>query len=365
MSALLTSPMDIGALTLRNRMWLAPMCQYALTARDGVPHDWHLVHLGARAAGGFGLVIAEATAVSPEGRISPQDTGIWNDEQATAWARVVDFIHAQGAKAGIQLAHAGRKASTAPDLPGFPAGSVGPEDGGWQSVGPTDQAFPGLDAPRALSAEETEQVVRDFAAAARRAVDAGFDLIELHGAHGYLVHQFLTPLVNTRTDEYGGSFEGRSRLAREVTEAVREVLPEDRALTIRISGTDWTDGGWDVDSSIELVNTLAGLGLDAVHVSSGGAVLAKITPGPGPGYQSGLAQQIRAGVDVLVATVGLITEPEQAETLLRTGAADAVAIGRAALRDPHWALNATKALEKDASVAESLAPGHYARAYRG
>jgi 2,4-dienoyl-CoA reductase-like NADH-dependent reductase (Old Yellow Enzyme family) len=364
MASLLTSSLDIGPLTLRNRIWLAPMCQYAVTARDGVPHDWHLVHLGARAAGGFGLVVAEATAVNPEGRISPQDTGLWNDEQTGAWARIVDFIHSQGAKAGVQLAHAGRKASTEPSLPGYSGGSIAPADGGWQTVAPTAEPFPGLDTPRALSTDEIQQVVADFAAAAGRAAEAGFDLVELHGAHGYLIHQFLSPLVNTRTDEYGGGLVDRTRLAREVVAAVREALPVDRALTIRISGTDWIEDGWDEASSIELVLGLEALGLDAVHVSSGGAVPAKIDPGPGPGYQAGLAQQIRAGVHVPVAAVGLISDPEQAESLLRVGAADAIAIGRAALRDPHWALNATHALERDPQVAQDLAPGHYVRAYR-
>lgn len=364
MASLLTTPIDIGPITLRNRLWLAPMCQYSVTAEDGTPTDWHLVHLGARASGGFGLVIAEATAVSPEARISPQDTGIWDDAQITAWSRIVDFIHSQGAKAGIQLAHAGRKSSTYPALPAFAdhAGTVPASDGGWQTVGPTDVPFPELDAPRALSTEEVQRVVQDFAAAAGRAVAAGFDVIELHGAHGYLIHQFLSPLVNTRSDEYGGSLDGRTRLAREITEAVRSVLPADRALTIRISGTDWADGGWDVASSIELTLALENLGLDAVHVSSGGAVPAPISIGPG--YQSGLAQQIKAAVHVPVATVGLITEPAQAESLLRTEAADVIAVGRAALRDPHWALNATRELERDPQAASDLSPGQYVRAYR-
>ncbi|MEE1619143.1 NADH:flavin oxidoreductase/NADH oxidase [Brachybacterium sp. J153] len=354
----LLAPVRLGELSLRNRIWLAPMCQYMVEAEDGVPTDWHLVHLGSRAAGGFGLVITEATAVSPEGRISPRDTGLWSDEQARAWARIVRFCREQGSRIAVQLAHAGRKASTWPALPAYSRrrGTVPEFAAGWRTVGPTTDPFPGLDAPDALSREEIAGVVADFVAAAGRAEEAGFDALELHFAHGYLVHEFLSPLVNTRTDEYGGDGPGRRRLAREIAVAVRERWPADRPLIVRLSATDWIDGGWDIEQSAELARELEEVGVDALHVSTGGAVIADIAVGPE--YQVGFARTLREAVSLPVAAVGLITDPTGAQAVLDRGDADFVAIGRAALREPAWPLRAAHELGvRDAS----LYPGAYRR----
>ena len=326
----------LRGMEIRNRIWLAPMCQYMVAAEDGVPTDWHLVHLGARATGGFGLIVTEATAVSPEGRISPRDTGLWNPEQVRAWSRIVAFCQEQGAKVAVQLAHAGRKASTWPNLPAFRnrRGTVPEFSSGWRTVGPTEEPFPGMEPPEALTVAEIHQVIEDYADAADRALEAGFDALELHFAHGYLVHEFLSPLVNTRRDGYGGDGEGRRRLAREITAAVRERWPADRPLIARISATDWIDGGWDVAQSIDLAQELTQLGVDALHVSTGGAVIADIAVGPE--YQVGFARRIREAAGVPVAAVGLITDPASAEAVLERGDADFVAVGRAALRDPAW-----------------------------
>ena len=245
---------------MKNRIWFAPMCQYAVESEDGVPTDWHLVHLGARAQGGFGLILAEATAVTPEGRISAQDTGLWNDEQRDAWARIVDFVHTQDAAIGVQLAHAGRKASTYRGFPGEPSGSVPPDAGGWTTIGPSAEAFVGYTEPVELSSAEISEVVAAFAESARRADEAGFDVVEIHAAHGYLIHQFLSPLSNHRTDAYGGDFAGRTRLALEVAEAVRAVWPQEKPLFVRISATDWTEGGWDADQSVPTRRRAAGAG---------------------------------------------------------------------------------------------------------
>lgn len=344
---LLLSPFTLRELTVRNRVWLAPMCQYAVEERDGIPRDFHLVHLGARALGGFGLIITEATAVSPEGRISPQDTGLWNDEQAAAWRRITDVCRAHGAATAVQLAHAGRKASTWPALPRYRRhrGTIPELSGGWRTVGPADEPFPGLAPPDAITVEQIGRVVEDFAAAARRAVEAGFDAIELHFAHGYLVHEFLSPLVNTRTDRYGSDAAGRRRLAREITAAVRAVIPETMPLVARLSATDWIGGGWDVDQSVALGLELAGLGVDSLHISSGGAVDADIATGPD--YQVGMAREIRERTGLPVAAVGLITDPAHAERILAEGSADAIAIGRAALREPGWPQRAAHELEAD------------------
>jgi len=329
-------------LTVPNRVWVSPMCQYSSV--DGLPNDWHLMHLGQFAAGGAGLVMTEASAVLPEGRISPQDAGIWNDDQATAWRRVVDFIHAQGAVAAMQLAHAGRKGSTKRPWDG--SGSVPEDEGGWQSVGPTHQAFGEYAAPRALSEAEVARIPAAFAAAARRAIDAGFDTVELHFAHGYLVHQFYSPLSNTRTDGYGGDFDGRTRLALEIAEAVREELGDDRAVLARISASDWEDGGWTIDDSVRLARLLNERGIDLIDSSSGGN-----TPSPkitlGPGYQVPFAEQIRAEAKVATGAVGMITEPAQAEEIIASGAADVVFLARALLRDPHWPLRAANVLGDD------------------
>lgn len=355
---LLLAPADLRGLHLRNRTWLAPMCQYSVDQRDGVPRDWHLVHLGARAAGGFGLILTEATAVSPAGRISPQDTGLWDDAQEAAWARIAEFCHAQGAAFGIQLAHAGRKASTWAALPRYARhrGTIPELSGGWITAGPTSDPFPGLAAPAAMTVPAIERAVEDFAASARRAVRLGVDTVELHLAHGYLVHEFLSPLVNTREDAYGGDQAGRFRLAREITQAVRAELPGDMPLIVRISATDWIGGGWDVPQSIALSRALRDLGVDALHVSSGGAVVADIAAVPG--YQVGFAREIREATGMPVTAVGLITDPLEAEGILRDGSADFIAIGRAALREPGWPQRAAHAL---GATRADLYPGPYAR----
>ncbi|MHB1740551.1 MAG: NADH:flavin oxidoreductase/NADH oxidase [Actinomycetes bacterium] len=348
--SLLFTPITVGVLTVRNRVWVSPMCQYS--AVDGVPQDWHLVHLGQFAVGGAGLVLTEATAVSPEGRISPADTGLWNDQQAEAWARTVAFVRSQGARVGVQLAHAGRKASTAPPWVG---GTVDAEDGGWPTVAPSAVAFGPLPAPTALDDVGIARVVADFATAARRAVQAGFEVLEIHAAHGYLLHQFLSPLANRRTDGYGGDFTGRTRLLREVVAAVREAWPADRGLLVRISATDWVPGGWSLTESVALGGELAGLGVDLVDCSSGGIVPDVAIP-VGPGYQVPLARRVRAA-GVRTGAVGLITEPAHAESVLASGAADVVLLARALLRDPHWALGAATALGVDAPW-----PAQYERA---
>ena len=330
--SLLFEPLTIGDTTFRNRVWLAPMCQYS--AVDGMPNDWHLAHLGARAAGGFGLILTEATAVNPEGRISVQDAGIWNDAQADGWRRIVDLVHQNGAKAGIQLAHAGRKASTyRPWAPQH--GSVAPADGGWETAGPSDLAFGHYAAPHAMTAAEIQGAVDDFVAAARRSESAGFDVIELHAAHGYLVHQFLSPLSNTRTDQYGGDLAGRSRLLLQIVDEIRAVWAAPKPLFVRISATDWTEGGWDVAQSTELARDLKAHGVDLVDVSSGGNVAGAQIP-LSTGYQVPFAREIRSAADVLTAAVGLLSDPRDVERVLTEGSADAVLLGRAALRDPSW-----------------------------
>ncbi|MBB2947240.1 2,4-dienoyl-CoA reductase-like NADH-dependent reductase (Old Yellow Enzyme family) [Actinoplanes lutulentus] len=345
----LTLPAPDGdGLTLRNRAIVAPMCQYVIDAEDGVPTDWHLQHLGSFAAGGFGLVTTEATGVEARGRISPRDVGLYTDAQQQAHQRLVRFIHSQGAAAAVQLAHAGGKASTYPWLPGQPDGTVPAADGGWQTAGVADApVLPGLDAATALSEQGIAEVVAAFAAAARRADAAGYDAIQLHAAHGYLMHQFLSPLTNTRIDGYGGDEERRTRLVREVAAAVRAVWPAHKPLGIRISATDWVDGGWDVAASARLLRRLAtDHGVTWVDVSSGGLGRgADIAVGPG--YQVTLAAELTrelAGTPLVVSTVGLIDEAIQAETILASGQAHAVSIGRAALRDPHWAASAASRL---------------------
>ncbi|RZS90948.1 2,4-dienoyl-CoA reductase-like NADH-dependent reductase (Old Yellow Enzyme family) [Motilibacter rhizosphaerae] len=331
----LFSPLTLRGTTFRNRAWVAPMCQY--TSVDGFPTDWHLVHLGSLARGGAGLVIAEATAVTPEGRITPADAGIWSDEQAAAYAPIVDFVHSQGAAAGIQLAHAGRKASTKRPWDGD--GYVEPADGGWQTVGASPLGFADWPAPRELTVPEIGDVVRAFADAAVRADAAGYDVVELHAAHGYLLHQFLSPLTNQRTDAYGGDFAGRTRLTVEVVDAVRAVWPEHKPLFVRFSATDWVEGGWTVEETGELTRILKAHGVDLVDVSSGGLVPdAKIEVGPG--YQVPFARAVREASGVPTAAVGLINDPKQAEEVLADGSADAVLLARALLREPHWPLRA-------------------------
>jgi 2,4-dienoyl-CoA reductase-like NADH-dependent reductase (Old Yellow Enzyme family) len=330
-------PITLRDVTIRNRVWVSPMCQYS--APDGVPQDWHLVHLGSFASGGAGLVFTEATAVLPEGRISPSDTGLWNDEQQAAWTRIVDFLHAQGATAGLQLAHAGRKASTEPPWVG--RGVVADEDGGWTPVAPSPTPYPGLRDPQALDASGIRRVVEAFGATAERAIAAGFDVLELHAAHGYLLHEFLSPLSNRREDEYGGSFDNRVRLLLEVVAEVRGRIPDGTPVVVRLSATDWTEGGWDVGQSTRLAAVLKDAGVDLVDVSSGGNVPAEIPLGPG--YQVPLARKVREG-GLPTGAVGLITEPKQAEEIIATGAADVVLLARVLLREPHWALRAAHEL---------------------
>ena len=336
----LFAPLSLREVTLGNRIAVSPMCQYS--AVDGVANDWHLVHLGARAVGGAGLVLTEAVSVSPEGRISPQDLGLWHDGQIDGLARITRFVRAQGAVSGTQLAHAGRKASARRPWEGN--GSVLPADGGWQPIGPTTEPFgPEFAVPAAVTQDDLRRIIADFASAAARALAAGFELVEVHGAHGYLVHEFLSPLSNTRTDEYGGSFANRTRLLREIVAAVRQVWPERLPLIVRLSCTDWTPGGWDPEQTVALVRELAGLGVDLVDCSSGGNVASAQMP-LGPGYQTAFAAQVRRDAGVATGAVGLITSPQQADHIIRTGQADLVLLAREMLRDPHWPLHAAQAL---------------------
>ena len=336
----LFQPLQTGDLVLRNRIAVSPMCEYS--AVDGVPGDWHLVHLGSRAVGGAGLVLAEASAVSPEGRISPGDTGLWNDTQRDAWSRIAAFIVAQGAVAGIQLAHAGRKASTdAPWRGGLP---LAPAEGGWEPVAPSALAFdPRHPLPRALDAKGISRVVDDFRAAARRALEAGFGVVEIHAAHGYLLHEFLSPLCNQRDDDWGGSLANRARLLRAVVAAVREAWPAPRPLWVRVSATDWAEGGWDIDECVELARWLGDDGVDLVDCSSGGAVAHAKVP-VAPGYQVPFAARIRRDAGIATAAVGLITDAHQAEEILARGDADLVLLGREFLRDPYFARRAAAEL---------------------
>ncbi len=334
---MLFDPLTLREVTLRNRIAVSPMCQYS--AEGGLANEWHLVHLGSRAVGGAGLVVFEATAVEARGRISPADLGLWEDRQIEPLGRVVRFVEGQGAVACLQLAHAGRKASTRPPFQkGEPAVPV--SEGGWEVMGPGTAPFsPGYPVPVALGADGLAGIARAFAASARRALAAGFRAVEVHAAHGYLLHQFLSPITNRREDAYGGSFENRTRLAREVVAAVREVWPERLPLLVRVSATDWVPHGWDVEQTVELARMLAPLGVDLIDTSSGGLVpYAKMTIAPG--YQTGFAERIRREAGVPTGAVGLITSPEQAEHLLVAGQADLVLLARAELRDPYWPLHA-------------------------
>jgi len=353
----LFDPISLRGVSIRNRLWVAPMCQYSVDDRDGVPTDWHLVHLGSMAAGGAGLIVTEASAVSPEGRITDRDTGIWNDTQTTAWARIVDYLHRQGATAGIQLAHAGRKASTWPAWGTPERGSVPAEQGGWTALGPSAIAFPGYAEPVALDLAGIQTVIADFAAAARRAVTAGFDVLELHAAHGYLLHQFLSPLSNQRTDEFGGSLQNRARLLLRVVEAVRAEVGESVPLLVRFSATDYAVDGWTVDETAVVAGWAAQAGADFFDVSSGGNVTGVQIP-LAPGYQVPLARFVKDNAAVPVNAVGLITTAGQANDIVASGAADAVMLGREFLRDPHFALRAAHEL----GVHLDYWPGPYLRA---
>jgi 2,4-dienoyl-CoA reductase-like NADH-dependent reductase (Old Yellow Enzyme family) len=339
----LFEPLTLRGTTFRNRVWVSPMCQYSSV--QGRPSDWHLVHLGSFARGGAGLVMTEATAVVPEGRISPQDAGIWTDQQAGDYLRITDFLHTQGAVTGIQLAHAGRKASTRRPWDG--RGYVPVADGGWQTVGASAIGYADWPAPRELTAEELVVHPGEWADAASRSLEAGFDVAEIHAAHGYLLHQFLSPISNRRTDAWGGDLAGRSRLLLGVVDAVREVWPADRPVVVRISATDWVDGGLDLDETTEVARLLAEHGVDLIDVSSGGNSPEQQIPAPEPGYQVPFATSIKKASGLPVAAVGLITEPQQAEKIVSDGEADAVFLARELLRDPHWTQRAAEALGAD------------------
>jgi 2,4-dienoyl-CoA reductase-like NADH-dependent reductase (Old Yellow Enzyme family) len=344
----------IRGVEFRNRIWVSPMCQYS--SCEGMPTDWHLVHLGSRAVGGAGLVIMEATAASPEGRISPSDAGIWSDEQADAYRRITRFIKEQGAVAGIQIAHAGRKASTAEPWNG---GRIVDEGyGGWETVAPSAIAFAeDFPVPTEMTAEDIERATADFTAAAQRAVRAGFEVIEIHAAHGYLFHEFLSPLSNQRTDEYGGSLENRLRFPLDVARKVRAAVPENMPVFARISATDWADGGWDLEQSIEFCRRLKEIGIDLIDVSTGGNVPGAAIP-VAPNYQVPFAAEIRRAAGIATGAVGMITEPHQAEEILQSGEADAVLIAREFLRDPYFPFTAAKALGVDLEYV----PQQYGRA---
>jgi len=349
----LFKPLRLRDVEFRSRVFVSPMCQYSCV--DGLADDWHLVHLGSFAAGGAALVLTEATAVCPEGRISPGDSGLWNDAQARAWGRVARFVKSQGAVAGVQLAHAGRKASTAAPWDG--GGLVPASRKGWTPVAPSAIAFDaGYATPRELTLAEIGTLPGLFATAAARAAEVGFEAVELHFAHGYLVHEFLSPLSNRRSDAYGGSFDNRVRLALEIAEAVRRVWSGGRPLFVRVSATDWVDGGWDLPSTVELARRLKARGADLIDCSSGGAVPGAKIPAA-PGYQVPFAQAVRREAGVATGAVGLITEPKQAEEIVATGKADAVLLARELLRDPHWPLRAAQALG-----AEAPWPRQYLRA---
>jgi 2,4-dienoyl-CoA reductase-like NADH-dependent reductase (Old Yellow Enzyme family) len=339
----LFDPLTIRDLTFANRVFVSPMCQYS--SHDGYANDWHFIHLGSRAVGGAGLVLTEATAVLPEGRISPQDLGIWADGHIEMLRRIVSFIHEQGSIAGMQLAHAGRKASTR--RPWEAPGKVPEGEGGWEKVvAPCALAFTdNYPMPQALTSGGIQEVVTAFAAAAHRACQAGFRVVEIHAAHGYLIHEFLSPLSNRRADDYGGSFENRTRFCREVVAAVRSTWPKELPLFVRISATDWIDSAWNIDDSVELAAQLKPMGVDLIDCSSGGNVPHAQIPA-GPGYQVAFAERIRREAEMLTGAVGMITSPVQAEHIIRTGQADAVIMAREFLRDPYWALRAARELEQ-------------------
>jgi len=352
----LFTPLALRAVTLPNRIAMSPMCQYS-AGPDGLPTDWHRVHLGSRAVGGAGLILTEATAVRPDGRISPQDTGLWSAAHVDAWRPITAFVTGQGAVPGVQLAHAGFKASTWRPW-AAQRGGVPDSEGGWTPVGPGDEPFvPGYRTPTALDPAGIGEVVEAFAVAAGRALDAGFAAVEIHAAHGYLLHEFLSPLTNHRTDGYGGDLAGRMRLTLEVARAVRATVGEDVPVLTRISATDWVDGGWSVQDSVVLAGQLATAGVDLVDCSSGGASPAASIP-VGPGYQVSLAARVRREAQVATGAVGLISEPEQAEQIVAGGEADLVLLGRELLRDPYWPRRAAAKLTGDGGW-----PVQYGRAH--
>jgi len=352
----LFSELTVGGVTFKNRAWVSPMCQYS--AVEGVIQDWHAVHYGSFITGGAGLVMVEASAVAPEGRISPRCAGIWTDQQAQVWAEVPRFAKRFGVKTGIQLAHAGRKAST--QVPWDGSGSVAPSDGGWQTVAPSAVAFEGYAPPREMTLDEIEEIKGQFAAAAERALGAGFDVIEIHAAHGYLLHEFLSPISNMRTDEYGGSFENRIRLLCEIASYVRLIVPATHGLFVRISASDWIPGGWSIEDSVELSRELKARGVDLIDCSSAG-----ISPEQqievGPGYQVKFARQIQQEVGILTNAVGMITTGEQAEEILSDGTVAAVMIARAMLGNPRWPIQAAADLGDEIPWPNQYARGFTAR----
>lgn len=340
--AALFRPFTLRGITFRNRIMVSPMCQYS--SEDGFAHDWHLVHLGSFAIGGAALVMTEATAVEERGRISPQDLGIYRDEHIEMLARITHFIKSQGATPGIQLAHAGRKASTYRPWSG--SGEIPPEDGGWPTVAPSAERFSAqYPLPHALSVEEIQEVVASFRLAAQRALTAGFEVAEVHGAHGYLMHEFLSPLSNHRSDAYGGSLANRARLLLEVVDSIRQVWPAELPLLVRLSATDWQEGGVTIEDTVEVAKLLKVHGVDLIDVSSGGNVLAPIPLRPG--YQVPFAEQVRRDAEIPTSAVGLITEPQQANEIVQSGQADLVALARELLRNPHWALAAAHSLHQE------------------
>jgi 2,4-dienoyl-CoA reductase-like NADH-dependent reductase (Old Yellow Enzyme family) len=348
----LFDPITLGNVTFANRLWISPMCQYQ--AVDGVVGEWHHAHIGALATGGAGAIVMEATGVVPEGRISIACPGLWNQEQVEALKPIVAFAHSQGVKMGIQLAHAGRKASTMQPWADHKIATE--EEGGWEPVSASPLTFHGLSQPRELTIDEIGKLVIAFGQAAARAVSAGFDFVELHAAHGYLMHQFLSPLSNLRTDSYGGDFAGRTRLIKEVVSSIRANLPVGFPLTVRISATDWADNGWDIEQSVELAKELKALGVDLIDVSSGGTVHDAKIP-IGPAYQTPFAERIKNEVGIAVSTVGYIETPQLAQSIVAEGKADVVMIARAALRNPRFPLLAATELEANVTWPKSLALG--------
>jgi 2,4-dienoyl-CoA reductase-like NADH-dependent reductase (Old Yellow Enzyme family) len=341
----LLTPLTIRGVTMRNRIAVSPMCQYSST--EGMAGDWHLVHLGSRAVGGAGLIFVEATAVTRHGRISPGDMGIWDDAHIEPLERISRFLDSMGAVPGIQLAHAGRKASTAPPFEG--GGSLKTaEKGAWETVAPSAIPFAeGDPVPRSLSVQEIAEIVDAFEKAAKRALRAGFRVIEIHAAHGYLLHEFLSPLTNRRTDAYGGKFENRVRLVVEIASRIRRVIPEDLPLFTRVSSTDWVEGGWDIEQTVALARELRSAGVDLIDCSSGGAVPRAVVP-VAPGYQVPFAADVRRKAGILTGAVGLITDVQQADDIIRSGKADIVLMAREMLREPYWAMKAAQALGRDA-----------------
>jgi 2,4-dienoyl-CoA reductase-like NADH-dependent reductase (Old Yellow Enzyme family) len=342
--AKLFSPIKLRGLEIRNRIFMAPMCQYSAT--DGLPNSWHQVHYGARAVGGAGMVMVEFTAVVPEGRISPGDVGMWSDAHTEAFAPITRFVKEQGAVPGIQLAHAGRKASA--NLPWLGGGPLSPGEGAWQTLGPSPVAFTGFPTPREMTVSDIDAAVEQFAAAARYSLAAGFEVVEIHMAHGYLLHEFLSPLSNHRVDDYGGSLENRMRLPLRVAQAVRRAWPAELPVLVRISATDWMDGGWDLTQSVELARHLKEIGIDLIDCSSGGLV-AEAMPPFAPGFQVTFAAEIRKQTGIATSAVGIITDPAQAEDIVASGHADAVCLGRELLRNPQWPLHAARSLGAEIS----------------